>query len=120
MTTIQAADTGRIPLRALDSATNLLASMITTFLAITAVASVAAAGDIEEPPPGVQMLLRRGGIPAVFEPRFVSAAKAGLPDSAWVLGVAMGGEARAYSLNLLNGHEIVNDALGGKPIAAVW
>jgi hypothetical protein len=78
------------------------------------------AAEIETLPPGVQMLLPRGGIPAVFAPRFVSASKAGLPDSAWILGVAMAGEARAYSLNLLNGHEVVNDSIGGRAIAAVW
>ncbi len=78
------------------------------------------AGSADVPPPGVQMLLPRGSIPAVFEPRFVPADRAGLPDSAWILGVALGGEARAYSLNLLNGHEVVNDSVGGRPIAAVW
>ena len=74
----------------------------------------------DAPPAGVQMLLSRGGIPAVFEPEFVPADKSDLPDSAWILGVALKGEARAYSLNLLNGHEIVNDSLGGRAIAAVW
>jgi len=83
-------------------------------------ASFIAAGAPDAPPAGVQMLMPRGGIPAVFEPRFVPADKAGLPDSAWILGVALGGEARAYSLNLLNGHEVVNDSVGGRAIAAVW
>jgi len=66
------------------------------------------------------MLLERGGIPAIFDPKFVSAEKSGLPDSAWILGVAIGDDARAYSLNLLNSHEVVNDIVGGRPIAAVW
>jgi hypothetical protein len=74
----------------------------------------------ETPPEGVQQLLPRGGIPAVFEPRFVPAADAKIPDDAWVLGVAAEGVATAYSLNLLNHHEIVNDRLGSRPIAAVW
>ena len=37
-----------------------------------------------------------------------------------VLGVALGGEAVAYSLWYLDGHEIVNDLVGGTPIAATW
>ena len=74
----------------------------------------------EELPVGVQQLLPRGRIAAVFEPEFVAAYEAEIPDDAWVLGVAMGGEARAYSLNLLNRHEVVNDVLGGRSIAAVW
>jgi hypothetical protein len=39
-----------------------------------------------------------------------------------VLGVALGGRARAYPLNMLTGprREIINDTLGGRPIAATW
>ncbi|MCH7548683.1 MAG: DUF3179 domain-containing protein [Candidatus Krumholzibacteriota bacterium] len=43
-----------------------------------------------------------------------------IPDDAWILGVLINGEARAYDLNLLNHHEIVNDEVGGTPVAAVW
>jgi uncharacterized protein (DUF2344 family) len=66
------------------------------------------------------MLMARGGIPAVFKPEFVPADKADIADDAWVLGVVVDGEAHAYSLNLLNHHEIVNDHFGDLPIAAVW
>ncbi len=39
-----------------------------------------------------------------------------------VLGVVLGGQARAYPLNMLTGpeREIVNDTLGGRAIAATW
>ncbi len=39
-----------------------------------------------------------------------------------VLGVVVGGEARAYPINMLTGpsREILNDTLGGKTIAATW
>ena len=63
---------------------------------------------------------RGGGIPAVFEPKFVSAADAEIPGDAWVLGVAVDGVAKAYSLNLLNQHEVVNDRFGAHALAAVW
>ena len=62
----------------------------------------------------------RGGIPAIFDPVFVTAEESRLPDDAWILGVAVGGEAHAYSLNLLNQHEVVNDRVGGVDLAAVW
>lgn len=74
----------------------------------------------EEPPPGVQQLLPRGRIPAVFEPDFVPAARADVPADAWVLGVVVEGEAKASSLNLLNRHEVVNDRSGETAFAAVW
>ncbi|MCH9650086.1 MAG: DUF3179 domain-containing protein [Deltaproteobacteria bacterium] len=74
----------------------------------------------ESLPPGVEQILPRGKIAAVFAPNFVPAAKAELSPEAWVLGVVLEGQAKAYSLNLLNRHEIVNDRIGDNPIAAVW
>jgi hypothetical protein len=80
----------------------------------------AVAFPADRPPPGVEQLLPRGGIPAVFEPEFVAAEEAEIPEDAWVLGVVIDGQARAYSLNLLNRHEVVNDRIGEKAFAAVW
>lgn len=66
-------------------------------------------------------VLPRDQIPAVFAPRFVPASRAGIKPEAHVIGyAARGGEAHAYALNLLNGHEIVNDVVGGQKIAATW
>jgi len=60
----------------------------------------------------------RDKIPAIREPVVVKAAEATwLPDSERVLGVVIGGEARAYPLLALELHEMVNDVLGGTPIA---
>ena len=74
----------------------------------------------EQLPEGVEQIIPRGAIPAVFDPLFVSADEAEIPADAWVLGVVVGGKARAYSLNLLNRHEIVNDREGEQAFAAVW
>jgi hypothetical protein len=67
-------------------------------------------------------LLPRDAIPAIFEPRFVSGAEAddqSGPDEL-VLGVEIDGDARAYSVPFLSGHEIVNDTVSGHPIAITW
>lgn len=37
-----------------------------------------------------------------------------------VVGVAVGGEARAYPLRVLNWHEVVNDTLGGRALAVTY
>lgn len=74
----------------------------------------------EELPEGVEQLLERGKIAAIFNPEFVSAEEAAIGDDAWVLGVEIDGQARAYSLNLLNRHEVVNDKIGESSFAAVW
>ena len=93
-----------------------LGALLVTLLALPGAMVLAE----DELPPGVQQLLPRGKIAAVFEPEFVTADEAEISDDAWVLGITMGGEARAYSLNLLNSHEVVNDVVGGRSIAAVW
>jgi hypothetical protein len=43
-----------------------------------------------------------------------------LVDPDRVIGVVAGGEARAYPLKILNWHEVVNDQLGGSPIAVTY
>ncbi len=78
----------------------------------------AAAAD--QPPPGVEQLLPRGRIAAIVDPEFVPAAEAAIPEDAWVLGVVIDGRAKAYDLNLLNSHEVVNDRTAGTAYAAVW
>ena len=67
-------------------------------------------------------LLGKDAIPAILEPKFVSASEAGYwmePDEA-VLGVSMGGEHKAYPVTMLSRHEIVNDIVGGEPVAVTW
>jgi hypothetical protein len=64
-----------------------------------------------------QQILPRGGIPAIINPKYVTAEEA---DDTWVLGVVINDQPRAYSLNLLNHHEIVNDLIDTTVFAAVW
>ena len=67
-------------------------------------------------------LLGKDAIPAILEPEFVSVSEAGHwmePDEA-VLGVSMGGEHKAYPVTMLSRHEIVNDIIGGEPVAVTW
>jgi hypothetical protein len=67
-------------------------------------------------------VLPPGAIPAIMEPEFVSGADANgqMYPHEPVLGVVVNGEARAYSMWHLDAHEIVNDVVGGVPIAATW
>jgi len=71
-------------------------------------------------PEGYVQILPRGGIPAIDNPVYVKASEAEIRDEAWVLGVIIEGQARAYSLELLNSHEVVNDSIGDTDFAAVW
>jgi len=74
----------------------------------------------QQRPEGYEQILPRGGIAAVNSPSYVSAAEAKIPDDAWVLGAVIEGQAFAYSVNLLNSHEVVNDKIGDTAFAAVW
>lgn len=41
-------------------------------------------------------------------------------DDIQVIGYVYSGEARAYPVTLLDGHELVNDVFGGKPVTVGW
>jgi hypothetical protein len=57
-------------------------------------------------------------IPALLDPPSVGPEGwPYLPANAPVVGVALGGQSRAYPIYLLDRHECVNDTLGGWPIA---
>lgn len=43
-----------------------------------------------------------------------------LVDGDRIIGVVLNGEARAYPISILNWHEVVNDTLGGTPIAVTY
>lgn len=63
----------------------------------------------------------KDGIPAILRPSFVSASEATfLADEDRILGIARGQEAKAYPIKILNWHEIVNDTIGGKPVAVTY
>ena len=83
------------------------------------VLAVAAPGA-QDKPEGYRQIIPRGRIAAVNEPTYVPASEAEIKPSSWVLGVIINGQARAYSLNLLNAHEVVNDTIGDTNFAAVW
>ena len=63
----------------------------------------------------------KDGIPALLDPRFLPAAEATfLTDQDQVIGVIAGGVAKAYPLRILTWHEVVNDRLGGRPVAVTY
>ena len=63
----------------------------------------------------------KDGIPSLTDGRFVTADAANhlQPDDR-VIGITFGEVARAYPLKVLNFHEIVNDRVGGMPVAVTY
>lgn len=62
------------------------------------------------------------GIPSIDNPKFQSVDEADkiLEDSELVVGLDINGDIRAYPLQILVWHEIVNDVVGGKPVAVTY
>ena len=67
-------------------------------------------------------VLGKDGIPSIDNPRFVGPGEAEQQMQSFerVLGVAINGDHRAYPLNMVSRHEIVNDTVGGVPVAVTW
>ena len=67
-------------------------------------------------------VLGKDGIPSIDNPRFVGPGEADQQMQSFerVLGVPINGDHRAYPLNMLSRHEIVNDTVGGVPVAVTW
>lgn len=67
-------------------------------------------------------VLPKDAIPAIDNPKFVSAEEADrvMTLDEPVLGMTDGNVAKAYSLWQLNHHEIVNDRIGTLPVAVTW
>jgi len=64
----------------------------------------------------------KDGIPAIDEPKFVSVDEADewLEDREPVIELELEGEARAYPIQILIWHEIVNDTVAGRPVAVTF
>lgn len=96
------------------------ATAAVAWLSAAADAPLLSAEALQQQPAGYQQILPRGRIASIDEPMYVGADDAKIRDEAWVLGVVIDGQARAFSLELLNAHEVVNDSIGDINFAAVW
>ena len=77
---------------------------------------------VEELARKIVSLIPKDAIGAILEPKFASpiTAETQMRDGELVIGVSINGDARAYPINMLSEHEIVNDVVGEKPIAVTW
>lgn len=64
----------------------------------------------------------KDGIPPIDEPRFITFAEANerLLDDEPIAYLEINGDARAYPLQILIWHEIVNDVIGGEPVVVTF
>jgi hypothetical protein len=58
---------------------------------------------------------------AIFEPRFITAGQASAKHGGrLMMAFSINGDHRAYSIPFIEGHEVVNDVVGGMPVAITW
>ncbi len=81
--------------------------------------SVRLGGDRSAP---IVPVVPRDLISAVFDPVHIGVAEVGeqVGEASLIIGVSIGSESVAYSVSYLSSREIVNDAVGGTPIAVTW
>ena len=66
-------------------------------------------------------VLRADGIPAIDDPQFAPAASRDKLDAIEpLLSVGINGDARAYPLQIMTWHEIVNNVVGGVPVVVTY
>ena len=72
--------------------------------------------------PEIRTVLPHDAIPSIDDPEFLGVEQASelMSDGHLVIGLSIGDEHRAYSTAFLSGHEIVNDTVGGEPMAVTW
>jgi hypothetical protein len=72
-------------------------------------------------PAQIQTVIPRDGIPAIDEPHFDAVSDVDwLADEEPVVALEVDGDARAYPLQIMTWHEIVNDKVGGVPVAVTF
>jgi hypothetical protein len=71
-------------------------------------------------PDGFRQVIPRDVINPVYNPLFVNGPDIDWPDDELVIGVDIGGEARAYPVGFLNRREIVVDMHRGIPTFVTW
>ena len=63
----------------------------------------------------------KDGIPSIDDPKFVTVSESQfMSDSDIVVGLEINGEIKAYPLFIMVWHEIVNDKVGGVPVAVTY
>jgi hypothetical protein len=66
-------------------------------------------------------VLPRESIPAIDNPIFDNSDEVfGIRDTERVLGLQIHGDCRVYPFSILSVHQVVNDVVGGVPVAVTW
>jgi hypothetical protein len=102
----------------------LIIALVTTHLVLNPIITVGTAEEKHTVP--LDQIVSGGpppdGIPSIDSPKFVSVSDGNkfLEDTDKVVGIKLNGDIRAYPLQILVWHEIVNDNVGDIPVAVTY
>ncbi len=97
--------------------------VLTSLLVLRMLIPTLVMAEVRIDPVEIVTLLPKDVIPAILDPKplLVPASEAkGVRDADQVLGATIGSESRAYPIPFLSWHEIINDTVGGVPVAVTW
>lgn len=99
----------------------LLIIVLLSLITILAIAEIRSGFTLDKPLVPIDEIRGGGpekdGIPAIDKPIFITANKATfLQDNTPVLGISYNGVIKAYPINILNWHEVVNDFFNKQPV----
>ena len=122
--TPQGDNEGSAPAAAQPQPTQQVSGSEAAAAVVAAAEAAAAQADSISDEPRYRMFrsLAKDGIPAIFDPVFITVEEAAsqMNDRDLVIGLSINGEHHAYSTAFLSSHEIVNDVVGGVPVAVTW
>jgi len=100
----------------------LMLRLLALVLFLIGIPEPAGTAPVEIASEDVVTVLPRDAIPAIDRPQFVKGSDpaARLAGNERVLGLSLNGDHRAYPIVVLSVHEIVNDVVGGVPVAVTW
>ena len=87
----------------------VLAILFATLATVLAWAQNKTYEDLKQVP-GFTQKIQMGSVKPINNAEYIATSEAEIPDNAWVIGVVHDGKARAYSMNLLFNHNVVNEA----------
>ena len=97
--------------------------LLSSLLTLGVLVPPLALAEVRIDPGEIVTLLPKDAIPAIRNPKplLVPANEVKrVRDADQVLALSLGGESRAYPIPFLSWHEIVNDTVGGVPVAVTW
>jgi hypothetical protein len=98
-----------------------MATFFLFLLSLTSSVIIAPATAADLRPEAIVTVLPKDAIPAILSPTFEEGQRVSwLGPKDRVVGVAIGGDSRAYPVAILSRHEIVNDKIGVLPFAVTW